>query len=133
MVFPAVFIALYVGHHVADHWIQTDWQARHKGQPDDQGHLACLAHVATLTFTQVLLLGLLEIVLDFRLSPAFFVLGLTLNAISHFVIDKRYTLRWVAQVWPFGKLGYYENGGAYHLDQTAHFLFIFLSALVISL
>lgn len=42
---------LLVAHTVADHWVQTDAQARNKGLPGWPGRRACAAHVASYTAT----------------------------------------------------------------------------------
>jgi hypothetical protein len=45
--FAVVLPALLVAHTVADHWVQTDHQAGHKGLPGWAGRWACGKHVAT--------------------------------------------------------------------------------------
>jgi len=47
--FAASFAALFVGHQLADHWVQTDGQAAAKGQPGWRGRWACTRHVLTYT------------------------------------------------------------------------------------
>ncbi|MFJ2073498.1 hypothetical protein ACIOHF_31195 [Streptomyces albidoflavus] len=47
-VFAAVFIALYIGHALGDHWVQTSCQAATKGQAGWTGRLACGRHCLSL-------------------------------------------------------------------------------------
>ncbi|MFF9594227.1 transcriptional regulator [Streptomyces sp. NPDC014646] len=150
-VFAAVFVALYVAHGVGDHWIQTHHQACVKGSAGWTGRLACASHVATLTLTKVLALATVSLVLDLRLAVPGLVVGLGLDAATHYWADRRSTLKAFAA--RIGKSGYYEVGtadhlshpvtsdgspaltlgtGAFHLDQSWHLLWLGVAALVIA-
>ena len=134
--FAAIFAALYAAHSFADHWVQTDAQAQSKGRHDHVGRRACLAHVLTLTLTQCLALLVLFVVLDLPdPGPAAGIAGLAINAGSHYWIDRRFTLAGLCE--KIGKGGFYRMGsglgtGAYALDQSAHVLMLFVSAVVIA-
>jgi hypothetical protein len=144
--FAAVFVALYVGHSVADHWVQTSCQAIRKGERTRAGQLACLRHVATLSATKWLLV--LIVVGTFHVKPVWWqlVLGLLLDAGSHYWADRRFTLERLARHRLVGKGEFYDQGtdlvnaegnpsphtgtGRYALDQSWHHLWLFIGAWV---
>ncbi|MFF7641513.1 DUF3307 domain-containing protein [Streptomyces canus] len=142
--FAAVFIALYVAHSVGDHWVQTSHQSAHKGRPGWAGRLADARHVATLTATKVVVLLPVAWLLDLRLSVLGTVLGLAVDALTHWWADRRSTLAWLARVT--GKGEFYRLGapragrddnphigtGAYALDQSFHHLWLLVAALIIA-
>ncbi|MGA5208015.1 transcriptional regulator [Streptomyces variegatus] len=149
--FAAVFIALYVGHTVGDHWVQTHHQACTKGGPGWAGRLACGRHVATLTLTKTALLVLVVLVLGLEVGLTGLVLGLGVDAISHYWADRRSTLARLATACR--KADYYVLGtpdhpkhpvtatgapavhvgtGAFHLDQSWHMLWLLVAALLIA-
>jgi hypothetical protein len=90
----AAFIALYVGHHVGDYWVQTDHQAQHKGNPGLEGSIACLEHVCTYMITQaVFLIGVLVwmgLGSDHELgSVVGLLLALLVSGATHYAADRR--------------------------------------------
>jgi hypothetical protein len=143
-VFAAVFVALFVAHQVADHWVQTQHQADCKGRPGWPGRIACAAHVATYTATALLALAALRHTLDVPLSPGRVAAGLAVSAVTHYIADRRTPLRRLAELT--GSARFYALGtcrddcddkpclgtGAYALDQSFHYLFLFVAALVIA-
>ncbi|MET7736370.1 transcriptional regulator [Streptomyces sp. NPDC005402] len=142
--FAAVFIALYVAHSVGDHWVQTSHQSAHKGRPGWVGRLADARHVATLTATKVAVLLPVAWLLNLRLSLLGTVAGLAMDAATHWWADRRSTLAWLAKVT--GKGEFYRLGapragrddnphigtGAYALDQSFHYLWLLVAALIIA-
>lgn len=142
--FAVVFAALWVGHQVGDHWVQTERQAATKMAPGWGGRRACAAHVVTLTVTKAACLGLVVAVLGVRVSGALVATGLALDAASHYWADRRVTLRKLAseaghsQFWRLGqpREGHDDNPvlgtGAYALDQSWHAGWLFLAALIAS-
>lgn len=127
--------ALFAGHHLGDYWLQSDHQAMTKGQCDHAGRTACAGHVASLTTAQALLLGLVAVVTGTGLDPLAIVLGLGVNALSHYWADRRATLRGlVLATEPFTKkLTFYDEfGGAAHMDQAWHIFWIVPAALIIA-
>jgi hypothetical protein len=156
--FAAVFVALYVGHSVGDHWVQSQCQADTKGQHDENegqssraGRWACTRHVIGLTATKAVLLVLVVLALDVELTAAGTLLGLGIDAGTHWWADRRTTLARLAQLC--GKSVFYSLGtgahpahpvtgegkpaaslgtGAYALDQSFHILFLFVAALLIA-
>jgi Protein of unknown function (DUF3307) len=147
VVFAVSFVALWVAHQVADHWVQTNHQAAHKGLPGWAGRAACARHVTTYTLTQVLALLAAAAVTGVRSGVLAVAGGVACSAVSHYWADRRTTLAWLAGCLSrFGKDGFYRMGmprpgrddnpslgtGAYALDQSFHVLFLFIAALIIA-
>ncbi|MEU5932827.1 MULTISPECIES: DUF3307 domain-containing protein [Micromonospora] len=142
--FAAVFVALFVAHQVADHWIQTQHQADCKGRPGWPGRIACAAHVATYTLTALVALAALALSTDLDVSPGRAAAGLTISAVTHYIADRRTPLKRLAELT--GSAKFYALGcprpgrddnpslgtGSYALDQSFHYLFLFVAALVIA-
>jgi hypothetical protein len=150
-VFAAVFVALYVGHSVGDHWIQTSAQSATKGRPGWIGRLADARHVATLTATKLGLLLPAAALLGLHLSALGLVAGMGVDALTHWWADRRSTLARLAEIT--GKSEFYSLGtaahpahpvtaegkpaatlgtGAYALDQAFHHFWLFVAALLIA-
>ncbi len=142
--FAAVFAALYVAHQVADHWIQTQHQADHKGRPGWPGRIACAAHVTTYTATALAAVLMLPLVLGLALDPGRVAAGLAVSAVTHYIADRRTPLKRLAELT--GSARFYALGaprpghddnpslgcGSYALDQSFHYLFLFAAALIIA-
>lgn len=120
-----VFVALYAGHMVGDHWIQSD----HQAQTKEHGPKACLAHVATYLITQYAALLLLSLATDLSLNPWALTAGMVVNGATHYWADRRTPLKALAV--RTGKGEYWERGGAYQLDQSWHIGWLFITALII--
>lgn len=147
--FATAAIALYVGHHVGDYWVQTDGQARHKGDAGAEGVIACALHTATYLLTQVMFLSVTAAVTGWRWHFWAFVVALAISAGTHYTADRREygAMFWLARRLP-GKAAFLELGrpragrednpslgtGAWALDQSWHLAFsVFVPALVLSL
>lgn len=149
--FAAVFVALYVGHSVGDHWVQSSCQAADKGKPGWTGRLADARHVLGLTLTKMILLLPVGLLLDLRVSVLGLTLGFAVDAVTHWWADRRSTLAWLAKV--AGKSEFYSLGtpvhpaapatadggyaptlgtGAYALDQSFHHVWLLVGALIIA-
>ncbi|WP_017541578.1 DUF3307 domain-containing protein [Nocardiopsis halophila] len=129
-----VFAALYAGHHVGDYLIQSDHQALNKGRCDHEGRKACTAHVLTLTIAQGAVLALVLGATGTAIDPAALLTGLGINAVSHFWADRRSTLRGLVlatERWTH-KIGFYDGGGAAHMDQAWHMLWLVPAAVAIA-
>lgn len=143
--FAAVFIAWWVGHSVADHWVQTSCQSRDKGRRDRQGVAACLRHVVGLQLTKALTLAVVWLALGLDLNPGWVALAWFLDGASHYWADRRFTLAALAD--KLGKTEFYDLGsdtlhagdtpngchvgtGKYVLDQSWHHAWLFVFALV---
>ncbi|WBB94122.1 DUF3307 domain-containing protein [Verrucosispora sp. WMMC514] len=142
-VIAAVFAALYVGHMVGDHWVQSQHQADRKGLPGWPGRIACAAHVATYTATQAVALVALHLAAGWWPNPGQLAAGLAVSAVTHYIADRRTPLRWIADRLGSGRfyrLGAPRPGrddnpslgtGAYALDQSWHIGWLYVAALVI--
>lgn len=137
-----VLPALLVAHTVADHWVQTEEQARTKGLPGWAGRTACAAHVATYTATTAATMGALRAVLGLVITPRAFVAGQVFSAVTHYWADRRFPLARLYEAT--GKGDFYRLGapragrddnpslgtGAYALDQSWHWAWLGVAALI---
>ena len=142
--FAAVFVALFVAHQVADHWVQTQHQADCKGRPGWPGRVACAAHVGSYTATAVVAVGALHVALGVALNPWQVAAGLAVSAVTQYIADRRTPLKRLAELVGadrFYALGTPRPGrddnpsigtGSYALDQSFHYLFLFIAALTIA-
>jgi hypothetical protein len=144
------FAALYAGHYLGDQWIQTAAQACKKSldRPDAktlEAHWHCAKHVFNYTLSGLLMFLGAAAWLNLPVRPGWLAAGIALNAITHYVVDLRSPLMWMAK--KVGRMGYVEHcqvvrptgpervgpgTGAFHLDQAWHFIWIFFSALLIA-
>lgn len=105
-----VGFVMLVTHEVADHWVQTSWQAGNKGLHGTEkwtGRRACAQHVASYTFCTALAVGVMWWCFGLHISWTGFILGQAVSAITHYWADRRSTLQGLAE-----KLG---SGGFYRL------------------
>ncbi|MFI1798971.1 DUF3307 domain-containing protein [Streptomyces sp. NPDC020379] len=146
-VFAAVFIALYIGHLLGDHVAQTSAQAAAKGGPGWPARLACARHVTTLTLTKALVLAPVVVVLHLPVTALGLVVGGTLDLLSHYWADRRFTL--LRLIEAIGKSSYVTHctvvrkpgdaeaatgpgTGAFEIDQVWHVLWLGIAALIIA-
>lgn len=87
--FAAIAVALYVGHHVGDYWVQTDHQARHKGLPGHAGRTACLRHVVGYLLTQYVMLCLVGLAAGAWINPNGLLAALLVSGVTHYLADRR--------------------------------------------
>lgn len=126
-----VFVALFVAHQVADHWVQTPHQSATKDQPGWAGRIACLVHVATYTATAQLFLVALVLVHKWQPDMWQVTAGLSVSALTHYIADRRRPLR--ALAYGIGKdRVWVEKGGLYLLDQSFHIGWLYVAALIIA-
>lgn len=161
--FAAAGIALYAGHHAGDYWVQTDHQARHKGDAGAEGVRNCLIHSATLVLTQAACLALMAAATGARWNFWAFIGAVAVSGITHYLADRRERgiMFRLARLLP-GKADFLKLGvprphrvnvhegrtaiggvpldnpslgtGAWALDQSWHIFWgVFVAALVISL
>ncbi|MFE7139054.1 DUF3307 domain-containing protein [Streptomyces sp. NPDC057644] len=129
--FASLFVLLYLGHLVADYPLQTDHQAAHKADRCAAGWAANLTHAATHVAACAAALALGVLVLDdVTVSLPVVVAALLWIGGSHAFIDRRWPVQW----WMnhTGQTSWAANGGAAHVDQTAHILALVLAALALS-
>lgn len=132
VVFAVALGAYLAGHQVADHWVQTPGQGARKALPGWPGRRACAAHVATYTLTLAAFLALAAWRLSVPVSPGNAAAGLAVSAVTHYFADRR------APLWRLAdRLGRAEMrargepfGGGYALDQSWHWGWLFVAALL---
>jgi hypothetical protein len=131
-VFATAFIALYVAHQVADHWVQTQTQADRKGLPGWPGRRACLAHVATYTLTQAVVLVAVLTAASTTVPVGRAAAALAVSAASHYIVDRRRPLRRMADALGKSPAWLEHGGGMYALDQSWHIGWIGAAALLLT-
>ncbi len=127
-VFAASFVALYVGHMVGDHVVQTDHQA---GKGRDAA-VAMAGHVGGYTLTQLAALAAVYPLTPWH--PAGVLLGLALSALTHAFIDRRWPVQWILRRTGSANFASLASGGMngpYLTDQALHIGCLFVSALII--
>ncbi|GAA3621418.1 hypothetical protein GCM10022267_04500 [Lentzea roselyniae] len=132
LTFAAVLPALLVAHAVGDRWAQTEHQAVTKGCAGHAGRVACASHVLTYTAVTATVTAIVCVALSLPVSLTGFLAGQAVSALTHYWIDRRTTLAaFVARFAPW-KRNYYANvpGGAEHLDQSAHMVWLLVAALL---
>lgn len=85
----AAGLALYAGHHVGDYWIQTDHEARHKGDAGAEGVRNCLSHVLSYVATQAVCLWLLSLATGLGGHWYALLLALAVSGVTHYAADRR--------------------------------------------
>ncbi|MEC3974588.1 hypothetical protein [Amycolatopsis sp. H20-H5] len=94
-------------HPVCDQWVQSSADAIGKGQPGRDGAKHCARHVATYTAGQVGAAVMVTRVLGYRMPLRALAAGAAINAVTHYVIDRREPLKSAART--FGKGGYLDH------------------------
>lgn len=147
--FAAGFAALLAAHQVGDHWFgQTHDEALTKGGIGDnttEGRNAAFSHALKMGAHAIAATGLIELFVGVRFNALGWICAILLTTVSHYIIDRRWTLEWVADhtgkgefyrlgsttVDAEGNRAFHIGTGAYAMDQAAHLLFVFISALVL--
>lgn len=141
IIFAATAAALQAAHYVADSWVQTSHQANEKGSPGRAGALACARHVATYTATCAAAVTAVR-GLGAPISMKGLIAGQAINAVSHYVMDRRPWGRAIMNAAGRGELAELgaprENTddaphlgtGAHALDQSWHIGWLAISAYV---
>jgi hypothetical protein len=88
------FAAMLAVHGIADLWVQTHHQALHKGDHSWPGRWNCARHVATYTACTLLAVLLVTRWLDLGAHATGWGItaGQALSAVTHYAIDRRWTL-----------------------------------------
>lgn len=133
--FGTVMGALIAAHYLADFYVQTDHQAQHKGLRGarvSEGRWNCFKHAASYTAVQAVLVPIVMAVDGIRVDYPAVLLLLALNGLTHYVIDRRWTLEAFAR--GIGKSGWIDavEMAMMHLDQAAHLVLLGFFALLIT-
>jgi hypothetical protein len=143
--FAVILPTLLVAHNLGDHWVQCHTQAMRKGGQGWPARRACAAHVATYTTVTASAVALVWWHFALPITPAGFVAGQAVSAVTHYWADRRTTLARLAHVlgkddfWTLGapRPGRDDNPtlgtGAYALDQSWHWTWLLVAALLTSL
>lgn len=143
--FAVLLPALLVAHNVADHWLQTDHQAQHKGLPGWRGRRACLAHIASYTALTAAVTAAAWWTFQLPVTGVGFAVGQGVSATTHYFADRRRPLAALAarlgkaRFWALGapRPGHSDNPslrtGAYALDQSWHHGWLLIAAAVTAL
>lgn len=134
--FGTIIGALLVAHYLGDYFVQTDVQAQHKGKRGTRlfnhiGRVQCLWHAWTYTLTLIGVLWAVLAVSDVEMT-AWTELAmcavLVLNGVTHYVIDRRWTLEAFARF--IGKSEWIDNDpeALPKLDQAAHVVLLGVAA-----
>lgn len=138
--FGTIMGALIVAHYLGDYFVQTDRQAQLKGQRGSRGHNSvgrwhCFWHAVTYTLTMMfVLLSVLRVSHVDVTGRVHLIVAVVLivNGITHYVIDRRWTLDTFARA--IGKGGWIDNDpeALPKLDQAAHLVLLGVSAYVLT-
>ncbi len=132
-VFAASFVALYAGHMVADHVVQTDWQAAHKAGKGVDAFVAMTGHIGGYTITQTACLIAAQLV-GVPFHGAAVIAGVLFSAATHAFIDRRWPVQWILRRTGsanFAALASSGMNGPYLTDQALHIGCLFVAALII--
>jgi hypothetical protein len=131
MTIAVLFVALYAGHQLGDHVVQSNASAMAKGAPTAEllaagvhpwhGWAACLRHVCSYVAVQALALFLVAPLDWYGIAAALAVSGST-----HAVIDRRWLVRLVIRAK--GCQGWAE--APYLIDQSLHTGALLIAAVV---
>lgn len=104
-----VYAALFAAHGIGDVWVQRHRHALAKGGASWHGQLACAIHVTTYTATTALaVLAVWRLPLGTHITWAGFAAGQAFSAVTHYAIDRRWTLLAAANL--LGKRPYHDLG-----------------------
>lgn len=138
--FATVFAAFLIGHYLGDYFVQTDVQAQNKGRRGSRlenfiGRTHCFWHALGYTTTLAGVLGVALLVEGVEVGGRGSLVvwsALILNGITHYIIDRRWTLEAFAR--RIGKSGWIDNDpeALPKLDQATHVVLLGVFALAIA-
>lgn len=126
----ALYALVRPASDVADHWVQSDYQAVTKDKPGREGRAACAAHVLSYVGTQAAVVAVGARVLGIRITPGRAAAALAVSAVTHYIADRREPLRRCADAVArlqgekdgsaFVRMTSHGINGANKLDQAWH-------------
>lgn len=125
--FGTIFGTMLFVHYLGDYWIQTNHQAIHKGLTGAEsrtGRWNCAKHAAGYTIAQAVMMPVVLEAdgLNLTASQVWIVwTWIVFNGITHYIIDRRWTLEAAARL--MGKGGWFDIDrprATLHMDQSAH-------------
>lgn len=128
--FASIFACLYAGHHLADFWIQTDWESRNKSLKSWFGRAVCALHCVTYGLTGAFLVwAVSQVLTDLHVTFAGLTAATALNVVLHYLADRRWLIRWLAS--RKGSVDFVNSSqGPMLLDQAWHYVSLVPVALV---
>ncbi|RJQ66242.1 hypothetical protein D5S17_36065 [Pseudonocardiaceae bacterium YIM PH 21723] len=96
-------------HPFCDQILQSSRDAMKKGNPGWEGRRHCVRHVVTYSAGQLVAAVAVTRTLGFRVSPRGLLAGTAINALTHFVIDRREPLKKVLRSRLIGLGGYLDH------------------------
>lgn len=130
--FAALFVVLFVAHNLGDYWVQTDRQAADKVLAGWRGRIVCVEHVVTYTATALAVLLLSTWRLGVELDSWRVALALALSAVTHYLADRRWPLRWLALRIRQSAAWLDDRGGLALLDQSWHKFWLFVATFIVT-
>ncbi|MHA6631852.1 hypothetical protein ACU61A_41020 [Pseudonocardia sichuanensis] len=107
--FAAVQATFSDVHPFCDQIVQSSADARDKGKPGWTGRTACARHVATYSAGQLAAAVAVTRALGYRASWSGLLAGTAINAVTHYVIDRREPLKKFLRSSWVGKAGYLDH------------------------
>ncbi|MFJ6137472.1 DUF3307 domain-containing protein [Kitasatospora sp. NPDC092286] len=137
--FAVVLLTLLTAHMWGDHAAQTDHQAAHKGKPEpDSGTTnsaswrAMLGHLVGYHAVMVAMLSAAVFALDLRVSLAGCSAGVGFSVLTHAFWDRRWPVALFMRITRSPEWAKNPQG-RYLVDQSQHWLCLWLSALLVVL
>jgi hypothetical protein len=96
-------------HPFCDQIVQNSDDAMNKGKPGHLGRAACARHVATYSLVQYAAALGVTSALGYRVPTSSLLAGTALNAITHYVIDRRAPLKRFLRSGLIGRGGYLDH------------------------
>lgn len=128
------YAALRTGAAVGDFFVQTDHQAKYKGEKSVRGRKALAAHALTYGATQGVFLLVTNRALGTNIRPARIVQAVAFSTLTHAFIDQRWPIKKAAKTLKKEKFHDMAPplGGAFCLDQSAHHLMEAAASLIVA-
>lgn len=131
--FACAFAALYAGHMVGDHIVQTHEQSVGKAAPT--GWIKpMLGHLAGYTICQIVPFFALITFVGFRMGAIGWYVGIPFSIVTHGFIDRRWPVRWLLEHTGSREFAALNSGGMngmYLADQSLHVGCLFVAALIV--
>jgi len=134
VVFAVALVVFNVAHQLGDHVLQTDHQAAEKAKPGWVGVRAMAGHLLTYHLAAAALLVGTFAVLGLPLTVTGLAAGLTVSALTHGLLDRRWPVRAMLRAVRASKFAEATTPvcGMYQADQAWHRLALLASALALT-
>lgn len=136
VVFAAGLATMFAAHQVADHVFgQSDKIAENKTKPGRVGWSHLLQHVFAYHVVMLMMLLISIAILSLPVTLTGLISCLTMSAVSHAIIDRRWPVKWILDNTGSPKFAEMTQPlcGMYLADQGLHWVFLWMSALLLTL